>query len=102
MRDLALTTIKIGKGKMIHKKFLYYFLGVAVIGLVFVVFQAGCTKNDEQQAGEIEEKGRIEQMTDETAEKAVKKIRTPMDKARNTQNLGDERLESMDKALQQQ
>jgi hypothetical protein len=85
---------------MIHKKSLYYFLGVAAIGFVSV-FQAGCTKNDEQQAGEIEEKGRIEQMTDETAEKAVKKIRTPMDKARNTQNLGDERLESMDKALQQ-
>lgn len=86
---------------MIHKKSLYYFLGVAAIGFVWV-FQAGCTKNDEQQAGEIEEKGRIEQMTDETAEKAVKKIRTPMDKARNTQNLGDERLESMDKTLQQQ
>ncbi len=86
---------------MIHKKYLYYFLGVAAIGFVWVS-QAGCTKNDEQQAGEVEEKGRIEQMTDETAEKAVRKIRTPMDKARNTQNLGDERLESMDKALQQQ
>ena len=87
---------------MIHKNSLYYFLGVAAIGLVFVVSQAGCTKNDERQAEEIEEKGRIEQMTDETAEKAVRKIRTPMDKARNTQNLGDDRLESMDKALQQQ
>ena len=87
---------------MIHEKSLYYFLGVAVIGLVFAVSQAGCTKNDEQQAGEIEEKGRIEQMTDETAEKAVRKIRTPIDKARNTQDLGDDRMESMDKALQQQ
>ena len=87
---------------MIHKKSLHYFLGVAAIGLVFVVSQDGCTKNDEQQAEVIEEKGRIEQMTDQTAEKAVKKIRTPMDKARNTQNLGDDRLESMDKALQQQ
>ena len=87
---------------MIHKNSLYYFLGVAAIGLVFVVSQAGCTKNDERQAEAIEEKGRIEHMTDETAEKAVRKIRTPMDKARNTQNLGDDRLESMDKALQQQ
>jgi hypothetical protein len=41
-------------------------------------------------------------MTDQTAEKAVKKIRTPMDKARSTQDLGDDRMESMDKALQQQ
>jgi hypothetical protein len=89
-----------GKGKMTHKKSLYYFFGVAAIWFVLVL-QAGCTKNDEQQAEEIEEKGRIEQMTDETAEKAVKKIRTPIDKARNTQNLGDDRLESMDKALQQ-
>ncbi|MEN8231552.1 MAG: hypothetical protein ABFR35_02595 [Thermodesulfobacteriota bacterium] len=87
---------------MIHEKSLYYFLGVVAIGLVFAVSQAGCTKNDEQQAGEIEEKGRIEQMTDETAEKAVRKIRTPIDKARNTQDLGDDRMESMDKALQQQ
>ena len=86
---------------MINKKSLYHFIGAVVIGSV-LVFQAGCTKNDEQQAEVIEEKGRIEQMTDETAEKAVKKIRTPMDKARNTQNLGDDRMEAMDKALQQQ
>ena len=86
---------------MINKKSLYRFLGTVTLGAI-LIFQAGCTKNDEQQAEEIEEKGRIEQMTDETAEKAVRKIRTPMDKARNTQNLGDERLESMDKALQQQ
>ena len=101
MGNLSLTTIKIGKRKMIHKKSLYCFLGVAAIGFVWVS-QAGCTKNDEQQAEEIEEKGRIEQMTDQTAEKAVKKIRTPMDKARSTQDLGDDRMESMDKALQQQ
>ena len=60
---------------------------------------AGCSKSGEQQ---VEEKGAIEKMTDEAAETAVKKIRTPMDKARATQNLGDDRLEEMDKALQQQ
>ena len=41
-------------------------------------------------------------MTDQAAETAVKKIRTPIDKARATQNLGDERVEEMDKALQKQ
>ena len=76
------------------------FTAVAIVSVL--AFQANCAKNDEQQAEESEEKGRIEQMTDQTAEKAVKKIRTPMDKARNTQNLGDDRLESMDEALQQQ
>jgi hypothetical protein len=53
-------------------------------------------------AEENEEKGTDEQKNDEAAETAVKKIRTPMDKARATQSLGDDRLESMDKALQQQ
>ena len=86
-------------GKMVNIKSLSLLLGAAALVLVF---QAGCTKNDAQQAVEIEEKGKIEQMTDQAAETAVKKIRTPMDKARATQNLGDERLESMDKALQQQ
>ena len=61
---------------------------------------AGCSKQEEEQA--VEEKGSIEKMTDEAADKAVKKIRTPIDKARGTSNLGDERLEEMDKALQKQ
>ena len=86
---------------MINTKSFYRILGVVALGFV-LTFQSGCTKNDEQQAEEIDEKGRIEQMTDETAEKAVRKIRTPIDKARNTQDLGDDRMESMDKALQQQ
>ena len=91
----------IGKGKMVNKKSLYRFFVVTAIGFV-LVFQAGCTKKDEQQAEKIEEKGKVEQMTDQAAEKAVTKIRTPIDKARNTQKIGDDRLESMDKALQQQ
>jgi hypothetical protein len=87
--------------KMINTKSFYRILGVFTLGFV-LAFQSGCTKNDEQLAEEIEEKGAIDQMTDEAAETAVKKIRTPMDKARATQSLGDDRLESMDKALQQQ
>ena len=91
---------------MINRISLYRFIGVAIISSV-LVFQVGCTKNDEQQDDEqqaevIEEKGKIEQMTDKAAETAVKKIRTPINKARATQNLGDDRLEAMDKVLQQQ
>lgn len=86
---------------MTYKKLLYYFIGIAAV-VVVCFLQAGCTKNNEQQAQEIEEKGRIEQMTDQAAEKAVKKIRSPIDKARDTQTLGDDRMESMDKAVQQQ
>ena len=84
-----------------QKRALYYFIGIAAVGFV-CFFQTGCTKNNDQQAEETEEKGRVEQMTDQAAEKAVKKIRTPINKARDTQNLGDDRLEAMDKAVQQQ
>lgn len=81
-----------------HKRFFYRFLGAATASFLLVL-PAGCVKNEEQNA---EEKGRIEKMTDQAAGTAVKKIRTPMDKARATQNLGNERLEEMDKALQKQ
>ena len=86
---------------MINRISLYRFIGVAIISSA-LVFQVGCTKNDEQQVEVIEEKGTIEQMTDQAAETAVKKIRTPINKARATQNLGDDRMEAMDKVLQQQ
>ena len=81
-----------------NRRILYHFLAAVTVSLLLVL-PAGCSKNEEQQA---EEKGSIDKMTDQAAEAAVKKIRTPMDKARATQNLGDERLEEMDKALQKQ
>jgi hypothetical protein len=77
---------------------IYHFLGILTVSFLLVL-TVGCSKNAEQQT---EEKGRIEKMTDEAAETAVKKIRTPMDKARATQNLGNERVEEMDKTLQKQ
>ncbi len=86
---------------MINKKYLYHLFGAVALGLV-LISQTGCAKNDEQQAEVIEEKGKIDQMTDQAAETAVKKIRTPINKARATKDLGDDRLESMDKVLQQQ
>jgi hypothetical protein len=75
-----------------------HFLGAVTLG-VLLVMGVGCSKNEEQGG---EGKGRIEQVTDEAAETAVKEIRTPIEKARATQNLGDDRLEEMDKALQKQ
>lgn len=73
----------------------------AILGLMLFL-PTGCSRNDAQQAQSVEEKGQIEQMTDEAAEEAVKKIRTPINKARSTKDLGDDRMETMDKALQQQ
>ena len=81
-----------------NRRILYHFLAAVTVSLLLVL-PAGCSKNEEQQA---EEKGSIDKMTDQAAETAVKKIRTPINKARATKDLGDERLESMDKVLQQQ
>ena len=71
----------------------------AVMLSVLLAMGAGCSTNDEQQA---EGKGSIEKITDGAAEAAVKKIRTPKDKARSAQNIGDDRLEEMDNVLQKQ
>ena len=80
------------------KRYFYHLLASATLTLLLVL-SVSCSKNDEQQQ---EEKGRVEKMTDKAAETAVTKIRTPMDKARATQNMGDDRLEEMDKVLEKQ
>ena len=90
--------IKSWEGNSMKKNLFYHFLGAAAFSFLLVL-PAACSKKDEQQAGE---KGRIEKMTDQAAETAVKKIRTPIDKARTTQNIGDDRVEEMDKAIQKQ
>jgi hypothetical protein len=80
-----------------NTKTIFHFL--AAVALCLSLVFSGCSKEEEELS---EEKGRIDKMTDEAADKAVKKIRTPINKARGTSNLGDQRLEEMDKALQKQ
>jgi len=80
-------------------KWFYRVLAAAAVSFLLALPTTGCTKSEEKQ---VEEKGRIETITDQAAGTAVKKIRTPMDKARATQNFGNDRLEEMDKALQKQ
>ena len=79
------------------KSRVFFLVTILILSLSLSI--VGCSKQEEQQA---EEKGSIEKMTDEAAAKAVSKIRTPKDKARATQDLGDERLDAIDKALQKQ
>jgi hypothetical protein len=82
-------------GKRMNTKTIYHFL--AAVALCLSLVFSGCSKEEEELS---EEKGRIDKMTDEAADIAVKKIRTPMDKARAINDLGNERTEAMDKALQ--
>ena len=44
----------------------------------------------------------VDQITTKAAGKAVKKIRTPINKAKMTKTLGDDRMKAMDEALQKQ
>lgn len=77
----------------------FYFLSAVAAICLWLLLPTGCAPDGKQQ---VEEKGVIEKMTDQAAETAEKKITTPLDKARATQNLGNDRLEAMDKALQKQ
>lgn len=43
---------------------------------------------------------KVDKFNTENAEKVVKEIKTPINKARATQNLGEERTEGIDQAMQ--
>ena len=59
---------------------------------------AGCS-GDKNVA---EENGGTGKATDRAAATAVKKITTPIQRAQDTRNLGDDRLQEMDRALEKQ
>lgn len=65
--------------------------------LALTVGLAACAK-EESVTEKISQK--VDQINTENADAAVKKIRTPLDKARATQNLGEERTEGIDQAMQ--
>ncbi|MDX1777163.1 MAG: hypothetical protein R3297_11320, partial [Desulfobulbales bacterium] len=76
-----------------NKRYWHIFFTAVMVSLL-IIYTWGCSKEGEQPGAE---KGTIDKMTDQAAETAVKKIRTPQDKARALNNIGDERLEEMDK-----
>ncbi|MEE9402695.1 MAG: hypothetical protein V3V47_05790 [Desulfobacteria bacterium] len=70
----------------------------AVVLLFFCIGLSSCSKEEEGEP----EKGKIEQMTDEAADAIVKRIRTPLDKARSAKDKGEERLKALDEELKDQ
>ncbi|MBU0673114.1 MAG: hypothetical protein KJ950_00555 [Proteobacteria bacterium] len=62
-------------------------------------FTCGCSR-EEKKAEDISDK--IDRFTTKTADKAVKKMKTPLDKARKTQEYGEERLKDIDEAMEKQ
>lgn len=65
--------------------------------LAMTVSFAACSK-EESPMEKVSEK--VDQINTENADAAVKAIKTPIDKARATQNLGDQRTEGVDQAMQ--
>ena len=72
-----------------------------ILAILFATLLFTACANEEEQITE-KPPGKIDKITTKAADTMVKKIRTPMDKARLTQSLGDKRMEEMDKAVQNQ
>lgn len=65
--------------------------------LALTVGLAACAK-EESVTEKVSQK--VDQINTENAATAVKAIKTPLDKARASQELGDERTENIDQAMQ--
>lgn len=71
---------------------------LAILLLVLLLGLGGCGGGGEAEP----EKSAVDAATDKAAETVVRKVRTPLDKAAATKNLGDERMKAMDEGLRQQ
>lgn len=65
--------------------------------LALAIGLAACSK-EESPVEKVSQK--VDQINTENADAAVKAIKTPIDKARATQNLGEERSDGVDQAMQ--
>lgn len=72
-------------------------VNILLIGTTVLLFTA-CSSEEGNIAEQTSDK--IDEITTEAADAAVKKIRTPLDKARATRDLGEERMKAIDQATQ--
>jgi len=77
------------------KRLVMYF---AIALLVFCINFSACSKDENVEPN----KGRIEEMTERAADVAVKKIRTPIEKARSVRDMEETRMSSVDETLKEQ
>ena len=68
-----------------------------IASVIFCLSFSACSKAKDEESG----KGAIDKITDRAAESAVKKIKTPIDKARAIQEKEGERTNAMDEALKE-
>ena len=66
--------------------------------LLFGIGLTACSSGGD--VDQEKKKGTIDKITDKAAEKAVNKVRTPMDKARAIKDLTEQRTEAIDHATE--
>ncbi len=69
-----------------------------LISLTVILLISACSGSEKKES--ISEK--IDRQTTEAAEKIEKKIRSPLQKARDTRKMGDRRLDEIDRGLDRQ
>ena len=74
--------------------FLYPVMVLLICSTMFLA----CSDNKETES----EKGTIETVSDKAANEAIRRIRTPIEKARSVNKLPEKRLNDMDEALKKQ
>ncbi len=76
------------------KKMLIY--PAIALFLLSIIFLA-CSKGEDVES----EKGKIERMTDHTADVIVERIRTPIEKARSVRDKEEDRMRGIDETLKE-
>ena len=77
------------------KKMLIY---PAIALFLFCIILFACSKSEDVDS----EKGKIEKMTEHTANMIVEKIQTPIDKARSVKGIQEDRMKDIDETLNEQ
>ncbi len=72
-----------------------------IIPMLFcALFLVACSSDDPSVTDQVADK--VDQINTKNADAIVKHIKSPIEKARMTQNLGDERTNAIDDAIQNQ
>jgi len=78
------------------RKLFMLVLAILLAALLFRVY----SKDEESISDKASKK--VDEITTEAADTVVKKVRTPLNKARGTKDVGDERTDAIDRAMREQ
>ena len=73
-------------------------LGLLLVAMLATsIMLSACSQSEDRQTQPV----KIDPASEQTAREIRKELRTPIDKAQRTQELGDERTDAIDKAVQE-